>query len=242
MYSLYKKEIAAFFCSAMGYMVVAVFLVATGLLLWVIPGQMNIIYGGYATLDPLFAVAPWIYLFLVPAISMRLLAEERRSGTLELLLIRPLSTLQIALVKYFAGFTLVLLSILPTIVYAFIVWFLGAPVGNLDLGGTIGSYIGLIFLAAIYMSIGLFASSLSDNQIVAFVLAAVLSLLFYAGFDMLASLPLFAECQNVIAAWGISSHYSSISRGVVDSRDVVYFLSVAALFVALTCFVVCRRK
>lgn len=242
MYSLYKKEIAAFFCSATGYLVVSVFLVATGLLLWVVPGELNIIYGGYATLDALFAVAPWIYLFLVPAVSMRLLAEERKSGTLELLLIRPLPIAKIVMAKYLAGFTLVLLSIAPTLTYVGIVWFLGSPEGNLDMGGTMGSYIGLVFLAAIYMSIGLFASSLTDNQIVAFVVGAALSLFFYAGFDAISALPVFGGCQSTVEAWGIAAHYASISRGVVDSRDVIYFVSVAAYFVALTCLVINRRK
>lgn len=242
MFSLYRKEISTFFCSATGYLVVAVFLVATGLFLWVVPGELNIIYGGYASLETLFAIAPWIYLFLVPAISMRLIAEEKKSGTLELLLIRPLSTLQIVAAKYLAGLTLVVISIVPTVAYIVIVWQLGAPQGNIDLGGTLGSYIGLVSLAAIYMAIGLFASSLTDNQIVAFVIGVALCFVFYIGFDSIASIPALKDIAQAISAIGIDSHYASISRGVVDSRDIVYFISVTMLFIGITSVVVDRRK
>ncbi len=241
MFSLYKKEIAAFFCSATGYLVVSVFLILTSLFLWIIPGEMNILYSGYATLEPLFSIAPWIYLFLVPAIAMRLFAEERRTGTLELLLIRPLSPLKIVLAKYLAGLTLVLLSIAPTITYVIIVWNLGTPVGNLDVGGTIGSYIGLIFLAMIYMAIGIFSSSITDNQIVAFVTAVALCFIFYNGFDAIGSIPTFSSVESTISSFGIDSHYASMSRGVLDSRDIVYFASVASLFVAFTCISLKRR-
>lgn len=242
MFSLFRKEVSTFFCSLTGYLVIAVFLLACGLFLWVVPGELNILYSGYASLEPLFAIAPWIYLFLVPAVTMRLVAEERRSGTLELLLIRPVSVLQIVLAKYLAGLVLVLLTIAPTIVYVFIVWQLGSPVGNLDLGGTIGSYLGLIALAAIYAAIGIFASSLTDSQIVAFVIAMVLCFVFYAGFDSMAQIPALAPAASIIEPVGIEYHYASISRGVVDSRDVVYFVTVAALFVALTCMAVRQRK
>jgi ABC-2 type transport system permease protein len=241
MYSLFKKEIAAFFCSATGYLVVSVFLVATGLFLWVIPGDLNIIYSGYASLEPLFVISPWILLFLVPAVSMRLIAEEKKSGTMELLLIRPLSTLQIVGAKYLAGLTLVGISILPTIVYAVIIYLMGNPVGNIDLGGTFGSYIGLIMLAAVYMAIGTFASSTTDNQIVAFMIGVALCFVFYIGFDSLASIPAMRPVQHELALFGIDSHYSSISRGVVDSRDLIYFVSVVLLFIGLTVLVVMRR-
>lgn len=234
MFDLYKKEVAAFFCSAMGYLVVSVFLLATWLLLWVIPSEFNIIYGGYATLDPLFDIAPWIYLFLVPAISMRLIADERRMGTLELLLIRPLPVWRIVMAKYLAGFSLVLISIAPTVVYVFIVCALGQPQGNIDMGGTIGSYIALVLLAAAYMAVGIFSSSLTDNQIVAFVLAAALCALLYVGFDMVASISPQAEWGAVLMGLGIAGHYSSVSRGVVDLHDVVYFVSVCVLFLTAT--------
>lgn len=242
MFSLYKKEIASFFCSATGYLVVSVFLLATGLFLWVIPGDFNIIYSGYSSLDSLFVISPWIFLFLVPAVSMRLFAEEKKSGTLELLLIRPLSMLQIVGAKYLAGLTLVGVSILPTLVYAVIVYLLGNPVGNMDMGGTIGSYIGLLMLAAVYMAIGVFSSSTTDNQIVAFMISVALCFVFYIGFDSLASIPVLREIQHEISTIGIDSHYSSISRGVVDMRDMIYFLSVIALFIGLTCLNIDRHN
>ena len=242
MFELYKKEVAAFFCSAMGYLVVSVFLLATWLLLWVIPSEFNIIYGGYATLDSLFDIAPWIYLFLVPAISMRLIAEERRMGTLELLLIRPLPVWRIVLAKYFAGLTLVVISIAPTVVYVFIVCALGDPQGNIDFGGTLGSYVALLLLAAAYMSIGVFSSSLTDNQIVAFVVGAALCALLYVGFDMLASISPQADWGAVLMSLGIAGHYSSVSRGVVDLGDVAYFLSVCAIFLMATSLVLRRGR
>ncbi|MBQ3634741.1 MAG: gliding motility-associated ABC transporter permease subunit GldF [Bacteroidales bacterium] len=234
MIELYKKEIATFFCSPIGYLVVGVFLVLVWLLLWVVPSELNILYGGYATLSSLFDVAPWIYLFLVPAIAMRLIADERKTGTIELLLIRPIGVWRIVLAKYLAGLTLVLVSIAPTIVYAIVVDGLSVSETGIDVGGTIGSYIALVFLAATYMSVGLFASSLTDNQIVAFVVAAALCALLYIGFDMFTALSPQSDWAAALTEIGIASHYSSLSRGVIDSRDVVYFVSVALLMLAAT--------
>ncbi len=234
MFDLYKKEIAAFFSSAMGYLVVSVFLIATWLLLWVIPSDFNVIYGGYATLDSLFDIAPWIYLFLVPAISMRLIAEERRLGTLDLLLIRPASLWRIIGAKFGAGLSLVLISIAPTFVYVLIVCSLGAPQGNIDMGGTMGSYLALVLLASVYMSIGVFTSSLTDNQIVAFVSGAALCALLYVGFDMVASISPQSDWSAVIMGFGIADHYASMSRGVIDSRDLIYFISVCLIFISAT--------
>lgn len=242
MFSLFKKELSTFFCSLTGYLVVAVFLTITGLFLWVIPGQLNIIYGGYATLESLFDIAPWIYLFLVPAISMRFIAEERKQGTLELLLIRPLPAWQIVLAKYLAGFSLVAISILPTLVYVVVVWQMGEPIGNIDMGATIGSYIGLFLLASVYVAVSLFASSLTDNQIVAFVLGVALCFMLYTGFDSTASLPSVKSIQDLIVQLGVSCHYDSISRGVADSRDVVYFISLALFFMAITTAIVSRGQ
>lgn len=241
MFSLYRKEIATFFCSATGYLVVSVFLTATGLFLWIVPGQSNIIYGGYATLEPLFAIAPWIFLLLVPAVAMRLIADERRTGTMELLLIRPLSALQIVTAKYLAGLTVVLISILPTLAYVAVVWQLGSTPGNLDVGATTGSYIGLMLLGAVYMALSLFASSTTDNQITAFVVGTVLCFAFYAGFDSLATIPALSGAATVIESCGIASHYNGISRGVIDSRDLIYFASTAAAAVYLTSLRLRRR-
>ncbi len=242
MFELYKKEIATFFGSATGYLVVGVFLLLTWLLLWVIPSDFNIIYGGYATLTPLFDIAPWIYLFLVPAIAMRLIADERRAGTIELLLIRPLQPWRIVMAKYLAGFSLVCLSILPTLVYVTVVCALGSPQGNIDMGGTIGSYIALLFLAATYMAVGIFASSITDNQIVAFVTGAALCALLYVGCDMISSLAPQSDWAAFTMDLGIAQHYSSISRGVVDSRDVIYFLAVCVIFLTLTSALISRSS
>jgi ABC-2 type transport system permease protein len=242
MYALFKKEILTFFSSLTGYLVVSVFLIVTGLFLWVIPGDMNILYSGYASLDPLFYLAPWIYLFLVPAITMRLFAEEKKSGTIELLLTRPLTELQIVLAKYLAGFMLVVISLLPTLIYYVAVWQLSSPVGNVDSGATWGSYLGLVFLAGVYVGVGVFASSVTDNQIVSFVIAVVISFLFFYGFDALAMIPSLKKMSDGMAFLGINNHYESISRGVVDSRDVIYFLSIIAVFIYLTRLVLTSRK
>lgn len=239
MFELFKKEVATFFGSANGYLVVSVFLVATWLLLWVVPSEFNIIYGGYATLAPLFDVAPWIYLFLVPAISMRLFADERRAGTMELLLIRPLWPWQVVVAKYLAGLSLVCLSILPTVVYVGVVQ--GLSAAGVDFGGTLGSYLALFFLAATYMAVGVFASATTDSQIVAFVCAASLCAVFYVGFDMMASLAPQSGWAAVVMDFGIAQHYASMSRGVVDSRDAAYFFVVCAVFLCLTSVLVGRR-
>ena len=234
MYSLLKKEITSFFGSLTGYVVVFVFLLATSLFLWVFPGNYNILEGGYASLDGLFSLAPWVYLFLVPAVTMRLFAEEKRLGTMEVLLTRPLSVFRIVLAKYLAGLLLVTISLLPTLFYFFSVYSLGNPVGSIDTGGTWGAFIGLFFLAAIYVAIGLFASSLTDNQIFSFILAIGLSFLAYLGFDLVGSMQLPSAIQQHIIGFGINEHYNSISRGVVDSRDLVYFLVTIFLFLFLT--------
>jgi len=234
MFSLLKKEITSFFGSLTGYIVVFVFLLATSLFLWVFPENNNVLEGGYASLDALFSLAPWVYLFLVPAVTMRLFAEEKRLGTMELILTRPLSVFQIVLAKYLAGLLLVTISLIPTLVYFYSTYSLGNPVGNIDTGGTWGAYIGLFFLAAIYVAIGLLASALTENQIFSFILAMGLSFLAYMGFDLVGSMQFPSAIQQLITGFGINEHYISISRGVVDSRDMVYFLSTIFLVLFLT--------
>ena len=234
MNSLLKKEIASFFGSLTGYVVVFVFLLATSLFLWVFPGEYNIPESGYASLDGLFSIAPWVYLFLIPAITMRLFAEEKRLGTMEVLLTRPISVFQIVLAKFFAGLLLVSISLLPTLIYFYSVFILGNPIGCIDTGGTWGAYLGLFFLAAIYVAIGLLASALTDNQIFAFILALFLSFLAYLGFDLVGAMQLPSAIQQTIISFGINEHYNSISRGVVDSRDLTYFLISIFFFLFLT--------
>lgn len=242
MFALFKKELSLFFSSLIGFIVIVVFLLATGLFLWVFDGELNILNGGYASLEGLFFIAPWVFLFLVPAITMRLISDEAKSGTLELLFTRPISDFQIIMEKYLAGVVLILLSIIPTLIFYFSVYALGDPIGSIDSGATWGSYIGLFFLASIYAAIGLFASSLTENQIVAFILAMALCFVFYAGFDSLALLSSFKDIKGIVADFGISEHYRSISRGVMDTRDIIYFISVDALFLFATKTVVMLRR
>jgi ABC-2 type transport system permease protein len=242
MFTLFKKEISGFFSSLIGYIVIIVFLVVNSLFIWVFPGALNIPASGYSSLEPMFTIAPWIFLFLVPAVTMRLFADEKKSGTIELLLTRPISELQIVIAKYFAGLTLVLFSIIPSLVYFLSVYLLGNPPGNIDTGGTWGSYIGLFFLAAVYVSIGLFSSSLTENQIISFIIAVLISFFFFTGLDALASLTSSGLINMLLTGLGINYHYMSISRGVVDTRDIIYFISVIAVFILFTRIVIERRS
>ena len=228
---LLKKEFLYFFSSATGYIVIGIFLIATGLFLWVLPGQFNIIESGYAQMDGLFVLAPWLYLFLVPAVTMRSFAEEKKAGTIELVYTRPISGLKVILAKYSASLLLVLFSLLPTLIYFVSIYFLSQPTGNVDTGGIFGSYIGLFFLAAVYVAIGVFSSAVTDNQIVAFMLSAFLCFFFYYGFDLLASLAVSGKNEIFLTAFGINTHYESMSRGVIDMRDIVYFLTVITGFI-----------
>ena len=241
MYILFLKEIRSFLSSIIGYMAMVVFLALVGLFMWVFHGEFNVLDGGYANLEPLFTLAPWVFLFLGPAITMRSFSEEKRTGTIELLLTRPLSEFQIVLAKFLAGFVLVLLTLLPTLLYYWTVWTLGNPAGNIDTGGTWGSYIGLVFLSAAFVAIGVFASSLSSSQIVAFILAVFLSLFCFIGFDQL-SLMVFEPLDTVLMNLGINEHYVSMSRGVIDTRDMLYFLSLIAVFLLGTRLVLESRK
>lgn len=242
MYSLFTKEIRSFLSSLIGYIVIIVFLLAISLFMWIIKGDSNVLDMGYANIDTLFAIAPWVFLFLIPAITMRSFADEKKSGTIELLLTRPLTDLQIILAKYLAGLVLVLFSLIPTLVSFYSVYKLGAPEGNIDTGGTWGSYIGLLFLGSSFVSIGLFASALTDNQIVSFILALAMSFFCYIGFEQISSLEFIGTADTLIANLGINAHYNSLSRGVIDSRDVIYFLSFNTLFMMCTRLVLQSRK
>ncbi len=233
MFTLYKKELSSFFSSLMGYLTIIVFLLLTGLMLWVFRTSFNILDYKYAGLDGLFLLGPFLYLFLIPAITMRMLAEEKKNGTMELLLTKPLSEFTIVLSKFLAGFTLVFISLIPTLIYYWAVYRLGDPMGNIDTGSVVGSYIGLLFLGAAFVAIGLFASSLTSNQIIAFIIAALLCAFCYMGFDSLYAL-VHGKFALLLRSLGLQAHYESISRGVVDTRDVIYFLSVIVFFLMLT--------
>lgn len=239
---LFLKEIKSFLTSLTGYIAIVVFLLLNSFFLWFLPGEFNILDGGIATLDPMFILAPWFFLILIPAITMRLFAEEKKTGTIELLLTRPISDLKIILAKYAAGVVLVLFSLIPTLVFYYSIYSLGDPVGSIDSGGTWGSYIGLFFLASVYVAIGIFSSSLTDNQIVSLILSMILCFFFYYGFDAISTVTTSFQLQELIMSIGISDHYYSISRGVVDSRDIVYFLSVIAFFIFITKMVLESRK
>ncbi len=234
MFTLFKREINNFFNNLIGYISIAVFLIINSLFLWVFPVETNIIQSGHANLEGLFLMGPFVFLFLIPAITMRFFADENKSGTIEILLTKPLTDIQIVLAKYFAAFALVVFSLLPTLIYVVSVYSYGLPAGNLDMGATWGSYLGLLFLAAVFVAIGLFASSLTDNQIVSFIVSIFLCGFVYIGFEFIYSFDWFGNLDLFIRNLGIYAHYTSVSRGVVDSRDVIYFLSVIVVFLLLT--------
>lgn len=230
MISIFRKEIVQFFSSLVGYMAIGVFLLLCGLFLFVF-NSTSILDYGYASMEALFNLAPYVFLILIPAITMRSFAEEKANGTIEILLTRPVTEWQVVFAKYLAAFVLVVFAILPTLIYYFTVYNLGSPPGNVDSGGVWGSYLGLLFLASLFVSIGVFASSITNNQIVAFIVAIALCWLVYDGFNYIAQLPfLLGKGDNFIQNLGIASHYQSISRGVVDTRDLVYFVSASLLF------------
>ncbi len=240
--ALLLKEVNSFLHSLIGYIVIGVFLLFVGLFMWVLPTDANVLENGYADLSTLFTVAPWVFLFLIPAITMRSFADEKASGTIELLHTRPLTDLQIILAKYLAGVLLVLFALLPTLVYWFSVHRLGNPVGNIDTGSMWGSYIGLMLLGAGFTAIGIFSSAITNNQIVSFILAVFLCWALWIGLDSIASFQFLGSWDAILLHLSINTHYSSLSRGVVDTRDVLFFLSLIALFVALTRTVLESRK
>ncbi|MCU0371284.1 MAG: gliding motility-associated ABC transporter permease subunit GldF [Bacteroidales bacterium] len=242
MLTLLKKEIFSFLSSLIGYIVITVFLLINGLFLWVFQGDFNILDFGYASLDGLFMISPFVFLFLIPAITMRLFAEEKRTGTIELILTKPLTEFEIVMAKFLSGLVLVIFSLLPTLVYFFSVYQLGLPKGNIDMGGMWGSYTGLLFLGATFVAIGMFASTLTDNQIIAFIIAVFLCGFLYVGFDFIYSFDLFGKVDLLIKSLGINDHYTSMSRGVLDTRDMIYFLGVISLFILLSKYSIERRK
>lgn len=233
MTAILRKEINSFFATPIGYLVISIFLLINGLFLFLFKGEFNILDNGFADLSTFFLLSPWIFMFLVPAITMRSFSEEVKQGTIELLLTKPLSAIEIIGGKFLASLLLIVMALVPTLLYVITIWQLGNPVGNLDGGAIAGSYIGLLFLAAVFTAIGLFASTLSQNQIVAFMVAVFLCFIMYYGFDGLAGLNLFSGLFNV-ETLGLNYHFSSMSRGVLDTRNLVYFVSIAFLFILFT--------
>ena len=241
MRSIFIKEINSFFSSIVGYVALLVFLVACSLFLWIIPNYSILEYG-YASMERFFEIAPWLLLLLVPAVTMRSFADEYRTGTIEWLSTKPVSDLEIIMGKYLATVTLIIFALLPTLVYVYTINNLSYADINIDMAAIIGSYIGLFFLAATFGAVGVFCSSLTPNQVGGFLIALIACYLLYTGFEQLSKLPKFSEgIDYYLSMAGMEFHYNSISRGLIDSRDVVYFLSVIALFISLTRFSLSAR-
>ena len=241
MLNIFLKEFNTFLNSLIAYITIAVFLITVGLLTWVFP-ETSVLDYGYASLDTLFSLGPYVFLFLIPAITMRSFAEEKKQGTIELLLTRPLNNTQIILGKYLAGVALCLFTLLPTLIYYYSVYQLGSPAGNLDAAGIMGSYIGLLLLGAVFTAIGIFASAITDSQIVAFVVAVFLCFICFTGFSSLAAIDTWGTYANLIEQLGILYHYDALSRGLIDSRNLVYFVSVIALMLMCTNLVLKSNK
>lgn len=241
MLAILKKEISVFFNSLAAYITIGLFLTVTGLFLWVFP-ESSILDYGYAGLESLFNITPYLFMFLIPAVTMRSIAEEKKEGTFEFLMVRPISDWQLVLGKYTACVIIVLIALVPTLFYYYSVYQLGQPVGNIDTGAVIGSYIGLFLLGASFAAIGIFTSSITSSQIVAFALAVFLCFFTFSGFDSASRILSLQKIGDIITAIGINEHYQSISRGVLDTRDLVYFLSFIAFFLVLTKTVVGGRK
>jgi ABC-2 type transport system permease protein len=241
MFVIFQKELNSFFNSLVGYIVVCVFLLAMGLLIWVFP-EYSLLQYGYAGLDSFFSLTPFLYMFLIPAITMRTFAEEKRLGTMELLLTRPLSDMQIIGGKYLASCALVLFSLLPTLLYYASVYELGIPKGNIDSAAVVGSYIGLAFLGAVFCAIGVFASALTDNQIIAFIVAVFFSFIIYTGFSQIAAINIWASYSFVISQLGLDFHYHALSKGLLDTRNLLYFLSIILAMLYGTKLLLTSRK
>ena len=234
MKALLIREIKSFFGSPIGYLVIAIFLILNGLFLWVFEGDYNILNSGFADLSPFFTLAPWILIFLIPAVTMRSFSDEKKQGTLELLFTRPLSIWEIVNGKFFGAFIRIVLALLPSLIYVVVVSQLGNPPGNIDMGSTLASYFGLLFLIAGYTAIGIFTSTLSENQIVAFIISVFFCFILYFGFEELALYS--GSFSNAVASFGMDYHFKSMSRGVIDTRDIIYFASIAFFFLSLTAY------
>lgn len=241
MYRILVKEVNSFLNSLIAYIVISVFLVGVGLLMWVFP-ETSVLEYGFADMSTLFSLGPYVFMFLIPAITMRAFAEEKKSGALEMLLTKPITDFQVIMGKYLAGFLLVLFSLIPTVVYYFSLSRLSVPAGNIDTAGVVGSYIGLSLLGGVFTAIGIFSSSVTQNQIIAFILAVFMCFLLYSGFDSLANLNIGADAALLLEQLGMLYHYQAMSKGLLDTRNIIYFLSVAGLMLALTNLVLKSRK
>ena len=241
-WNVLKKEFRSFFNTPVGYIVLAIFFVGAGLFLWIFPGEYNVLNSGYANIDGLFVLAPWLFLFLCPAVTMRLIAEEKQQGTIELLLTRPISTFSLVVGKFLSAWLIMLVALIPSIIWYATVYILAEPMGNVDSGAFWGSFIGLIFLASVYGSIGLFGSSITRNQLTAFVVSAVICFTMFYGFELIGSLFANGNTSLYLKNSGIHAHYQSMSRGVLDSRDMLYMFVTTALFLFAAKTALTRKK
>lgn len=241
MRSIFIKEINSFFSSIVGYVALLVFLGACSLFLWILP-ESSILSYGYANLDRFFEIAPWLLLLLVPAVTMRAFADEFRTGTIEWLSTKPLTDIDIIVGKYLATMALIVFALSPTLIYVYTISNLSFVDVGLDTGAIIGSYIGLFFLAATFAAVGVFCSSLTANQVVGFLISLFACGLLYTGYEHLSKLPKFSwGIDYYLSMIGMEFHYNSISRGLIDSRDVIYFLSIIIFFISLTRFSLSSR-
>lgn len=241
MYAVFKRELFSLLNSMMAYITIGVFLLACGLLLWFFP-DTSILEYGYAELTSFFSLAPFLFMFMIPAITMRSFAEERREGTYILLATRPVTDWQIIFAKYLACFVVVLFALIPTLIYYISVSRLAFPVGNIDTGAVTGSYIGLLLLGASFLSVGICASSVTKNQVIAFALSVFICFICYTGFDAMSQVFAWRSFEQVFTALSVNEHYQSMSRGVLDTRDLMYFLSFVAVFLGATKLVIGGRK
>ena len=241
MKAIFLKEINSFFNSLIAYMFIGVFLVVNGLIMWVFP-DTNVFSYGYASMDTLFSFTPYVFIFLIPAITMRTFAEEKKDGTLELLLTRPIREWELILGKFSASFTIVFLALLPTLIYYLSIYQLGLPKGNIDSAAVAGSYIGLLLLALVFTAIGIFSSSVTENQIVAFILGTFLCFVFFEGFEAISKINIWSGVSYQLQKLGISYNYDSLSRGLIDSRNVLYLTSLIFLFLLMTKTILSSRK
>lgn len=236
MKSILIKELNAFFSSPIAYLVIGVYLVINGLFLWVFKGDFNILHAGFADLNSYFFLAPWIFIFLIPAITMRSFSEEINTGTIEIIKTKPITNWEIIMGKYFGALILVILAIIPTLIYVYSIYQLGNPIGNIEFGTTFGSFIGLLFLASAYTAIGVFSSTISKNQIVSFIIAVFISFSLFYGFEAISGLNLVGNLDYFLKNLGMIEHFNSISKGVIDTRDLIYFISVTFIFLVFTHF------
>ena len=239
MISILKQEFNAFFSSAVGYLVIGLFLIANGLFLWVLKTDFNILNAGFADLNAFFDLTPWVFIFIIPAITMRSFVDEYNNGTMEILKTKPITNFQIVLGKFLGSGLIVLMTLLPTLIYAISIYLLSYPAGNIDVGSIVGSYLGLIFLGFVFASIGIFASSISKSQVVAFLIGVSLCFILYNGIGLV--LETLGSSNSGLESLDLSSHYENIAKGVLDSRDVIYFLSIIVLLSGPTKIIVDER-